>query len=200
MKIFIDNGHGQFTPGKRSPDGQFREYHYNRLLACRITSRLQSLGYDSELLVPEDDDISLKERCRRVNAWCLIHGAKNALCISIHFNAHGNGSRWTQACGWSIYTSKGQTAADQLATCLCNAALKNFTGHRMCFDWSDGDPDQEAGFYILKHTLCPAVLTESFFMDNRADLAFLQSRAGKQAIIDTHIEGIKDYLASISRR
>ena len=26
MKIFIDNGHGQFTAGKRSPDGQFREY------------------------------------------------------------------------------------------------------------------------------------------------------------------------------
>jgi len=25
MKILIDNGHGQFTPGKRSPDGNFRE-------------------------------------------------------------------------------------------------------------------------------------------------------------------------------
>ena len=28
MKILIDNGHGVETPGKRSPDGRFREYAY----------------------------------------------------------------------------------------------------------------------------------------------------------------------------
>ena len=44
MKIFIDNGHGQFTAGKRSPDGQFREYHYNRIVARRVTAKLQELG------------------------------------------------------------------------------------------------------------------------------------------------------------
>lgn len=68
MKIFIDNGHGQFTAGKRSPDGEFREYYYNRIVARRVTSKLKELGYDAELLVPEDDDISLTERYRRVNA------------------------------------------------------------------------------------------------------------------------------------
>lgn len=26
MKILIDNGHGENTPGKRSPDGSLREY------------------------------------------------------------------------------------------------------------------------------------------------------------------------------
>lgn len=30
MKILIDNGHGENTPGKRSPDGTFREYAYTR--------------------------------------------------------------------------------------------------------------------------------------------------------------------------
>ena len=30
MKILIDPGHGVFTPGKRSPDGEFREGIYNR--------------------------------------------------------------------------------------------------------------------------------------------------------------------------
>ena len=28
MKILIDNGHGENTPGKRSPDGSLREYAY----------------------------------------------------------------------------------------------------------------------------------------------------------------------------
>ncbi len=64
MKIFIDNGHGHFTPGKRSPDGQLREAFFNREIARRIVLDLQYGGYDAELLVPEDDDISLKERCR----------------------------------------------------------------------------------------------------------------------------------------
>ena len=197
MKIFIDNGHGQFTPGKRSPDGQFREYHHNRLLARRITSRLQSLGYDAELLVPEDDDISLRERCRRVNAWCLIHGAKNALCISIHFNAHGNGNSWTQACGWSIYTSKGQTAADSLATAIAEAAMKNLPQMKMRSDFSDGDIDWEEDFYILRHTLCPCVLSENGFMTNEKECRWLQTEEALEALTRTHVEGIVSYLSAL---
>ena len=32
---------------------------------------------------------------------------------------------------------------------------------RLRSDYSDGDIDREEDFYILKHTLCPAVLTEN---------------------------------------
>ena len=195
MKILIDNGHGIFTPGKRSPDGEFREAIYNREIARRVTSDLKDRGYDAELLVPEDDDISLQERCRRANAQCLLHGKNHVILVSIHVNAAGDGTKWMNATGWSVYTSIGKTAADQLATCLCEAAIKNFPGRRIRTDWSDGDPDFEEGFYILRHTLCPAVLTESFFMDNPDDLHFLQSRTGKQAVVDTHMEGITEYLA-----
>lgn len=31
-------------------------------------------------------------------------------------------------------------------------------------------------------------------MDSRSDLEYLQSRAVKQAIVDTHVEGIIEYL------
>ncbi len=67
MTILLDNGHGQDTPGKRSPDGFFREYAYTRFLAKQIQEHLIALGLDARLLVPELDDISLPERCRRVN-------------------------------------------------------------------------------------------------------------------------------------
>lgn len=30
MKVLIDNGHGENTPGKRSPDGRLREWAYTR--------------------------------------------------------------------------------------------------------------------------------------------------------------------------
>ena len=59
---------------------------------------------------------------------------------------------------------------------------------------SDGDMDWEEGFYILRKSLCPAVLIENFFMDFRSDLEYLQSRAGKQAVVATHVEGIVEWL------
>lgn len=85
-----------------------------------------------------------------------------------------------------------------MAGILYEAAIKNFPGRRIRTDFSDGDPDWEEGFYILRKSLCPAVLTENFFMDNHSDLEYLQSRAGKQAVVDTHIEGIIEYLDSLS--
>ena len=194
MKIFIDNGHGLMTAGKRSPDGLFREPFYNREIARRVVSDLRDRGLDAELLVPEDDDISLAERVRRVNAACFLLGKQNVILISIHVNAAGNGSKWLNATGWSAYTCKGQTESDRLAEILCEAAIKNFPGRRIRTDFSDGDSDWEEGFYLLRKSLCVAVLTENFFMDSRSDLEYLQSRAGKQAIIDTHVEGIIEYL------
>lgn len=196
MKIFIDNGHGQMTAGKRSPDGLFREPFYNREIARRVVSDLLDRGYDAELLVPEDDDVSLAERVRRVNTACFLLGKQNVILVSIHVNAAGNGSQWLNVTGWSVYTSKGQTASDKLAECLCQAAIKNFPGHRIRTDMSDGDMDWEEGFYILRKSLCVAVLTENFFMDSISDLEYLQSRAGKQAVVDTHVEGIIEYLSA----
>ena len=194
MKIFIDNGHGLMTAGKRSPDGQFREPFYNREIARRVVSDLRDRGLDAELLVPEDDDISLAERVRRVNTACFLLGKRNVILVSIHVNAAGNGSKWLNATGWSIYTCKGQTESDRLAEILCEAAIKNFPGRRIRTNFSDGDSDWEEGFYILRKSLCPAVLTENFFMDSRDDLEYLQSRAGKQAVVDTHVEGIVEWL------
>lgn len=131
MKIFIDNGHGRNTAGKRSLDGQFLEYYYNRIVARRVTAKPQALGLDAELLLPEEDDISLAERCRRVNAWCRVHGKENAICVSIHFNAYGNGSVWTSPSGWSIYTSIGNTAADKLADCIAKAAAVHLSSMKL---------------------------------------------------------------------
>ena len=195
MKILIDNGHGIQTKGKRSPDGKLLEYAYTRELARQVVTELKNKGYDAELLVPEEDDIPLSERVRRTNAHCQAFGKTNVILISIHVNAAGDGSKWMNATGWSCYTCKGQTESDRLATCLYDAAIKNFPDKRIRTDFSDADSDWEEGFYILRKSLCPAVLTENFFMDKLSDLEYLQSRAGKQAIIDTHVEGIAEYLS-----
>ena len=198
MKILIDNGHGRETAGKRSPDGRLLEWSYNREIARRVVASLSSLGLDAELLVPEDEDISLYERCRRVNRLCLQLGKRNVCLISIHVNAAGHGDKWYNAEGWCCYTSPGQTAGDVLANYLCQAALQNLPGHRMRFDYMDGDADQEAAFYILRHTACASCLTENGFMDCVRSCDFLLSDEGKQAIVDLHVQGIQEYVLSQS--
>lgn len=212
--ILIDNGHGYDTAGKCSPDNSLREYQWSREIAARIVADLKSKGYDAELLVPETNDVSLATRAARANAKCAALGTKNVLLVSIHSNAAGGDGKWKTAGGWCAYTSPGTTKADALATEIYKAAEKHFSGYISGFnakklagdydskqrpirtDYSDGDPDYEARFYILTQTRCPAVLTESLFQDNKADVAFLLSDDGKKRITDLHVEGIINYLKS----
>ena len=198
MKILIDNGHGENTAGKRSPDGKLREYLYAREIASDIERELKTKGFDAECIVRETVDVPLAERARRANEICARYGANNVILISVHCNASGNG-QWMNARGWSAYTSKGETKADKLADCLYEAAGKFFIGQKIRTDYSDSDPDWEENFYILSKTKCPAVLTENFFQDNKDDVAFLLSKAGKQAIVNCHVDGIMNYFKSLKK-
>ena len=109
-------------------------------------------------------------------------------------HAAGRGDRWLSARGWCAYTTRGNTRADALATALYDAARHHLPGHRLRTDYTDADPDQEADFYLLRHTSSPAVLTENLFMDNPTDCAFLLSKEGQQSLVDLHVDGITSYL------
>ena len=121
MKILIDNGHGQSTSGKRSPDGRFLEFQFNRTIAKQIV--------------------------------------------------------------------------DDLAEQLAKAAIKNLPQMKMRAEKSDGDMDYEENFYILRHTLCPAVLVENFFYDNPDDLRFLESEEGQARIVEALMKGVGRYVS-----
>lgn len=194
MKILVGNGHGSDTPGKCSPDGTFKEWIYTRRVAREVVKELQRGGYDAELLVTETTDVPLKERVRRVNNRCTIFGTKNVLYLSIHVNAAKNGE-WASARGFSCFTSKGQTVSDEVASVLYEVAEEIMPDQKLRKDYSDGDPDWESNFYVLKNTLCAAVLTENFFMDNKEDLEYLNSEVGFRNIVDVHVKGISKYLS-----
>lgn len=70
MKILLDPGHGSNTHGKRSQDGRFLEYRFNRDIALDVQKQLTLSGYDATILVPEDYDVSIRARTERVNTWC----------------------------------------------------------------------------------------------------------------------------------
>ena len=185
--ILFDNGHGQETPGKRSPlwkDGrQLFEWEFNRDMVRRIILKCYHAGIRSVKLVPEESDVLLKERCKRANMWYdRCNG--NCVVVSIHANAGGG-------TGFEVYTSPGQTKADEIATVLIEQLQQDFPEIKMRKDMADGDPDKEAEFYILKHTKAPAILAENLFMDNEADCQLLMTEDFRDKLADSYVSFLK---------
>ena len=194
MKVLIDPGHGIDTPGKRSPDGQFLEYLWNRQVADMLLERLVAMGIDASLVVTETNDVTLRNRVNRVNTICNKVGASQVLLVSIHANAAGNGSSWMNAKGWSCYTSKGKTKSDQVAECLYDAFEAEFPDRKIRKDMSDGDKDWEENFYVLEKSRCPAVLLENFFYDNKEECAWMLQDETKRRIASAAAKGIAKYV------
>ena len=185
--ILLDNGHGQETPGKRSPlwkDGrQLFEWEFSRDMVRRIILKCDHAGIRAVKLVPETFDVSLEERCKRANLWYdRCNG--NCIVVSIHANAGGG-------TGFEVYTSPGQTKADPIATALIEQLQQDFPEIKMRKDVADDDPDKEAGFYILKHTKAPAILAENLFMDNEADCQLLMAEDFRDKLADSYVSFLK---------
>ena len=194
MLILIDPGHGIDTHGKRSPDGKFIEYLWNRQVADLLLDRFMIMDIDASLVVTETNDISLATRVQRVNKICSKVGASNVILLSIHSNASGDGSKWMSAQGWSCYTSKGETKSDVIAECLYDAFEAEFADRKIRKDMSDGDRDWEENFYVLQKSKCPAVLLENFFYDNREECAWMLLEDTKRRIADAAVKGIIKYI------
>lgn len=202
--ICLDAGHGEETPGKRSPwsankvppELPFREYEYCREIVQRLADVLweENERYQVVIVTPEDYDVPLMERGMRVND--VVRDFKHTLSISIHNNAAGNGSEWKKAYGWSVWTTPGQNNSDKLAQCLYDAAVEVLTplGQKTRKDRSDGDDDYEAKFAMCRIPNCPAVLTENMFQDCVDEVKFLLSEEGKNAIVEIHRRGINDFV------
>lgn len=202
MIVIIDNGHGANTKGKRSPDGLLREAIWARETAYALFKALQARGVEATMITPEMQDVLLQTRVARINKLCRERGAKNCLLVSLHLNASGDGMTWGTARGFSAFVCKtASRRSKRFAELLTREAeARDLMGNRAMpkrdedgnrfWTWSWTDKD----IYILNKSDCPAVLTESGFMDNKADYAMLQSDAGRERIVALHVEAIMQYL------
>ena len=189
MRILLNNGHGKDTAGKRWTFGgtTFYEWESNRETVRRVAKKLDKLGIQYDIITPENNDVPLAERARRVNALCAKYGKENCLLLSVHSNASLNHN----ATGISVWTSKGKTKSDEYAEIFWQEAKNWCPNAKMLSDFSDGDHDFEAGFYMVTKTVCPAVLIESFFYDNLNDFNYLLSEEGREAIANWYVASIR---------
>jgi len=189
--LIIDNGHGASTPGKCSPDGRLKEWLYTRRLARAIAAKLEGMNIPCMLLVPGDWDEPLLSRCNRVNGIVRRYG--DAVLLSLHTNAAGNGREWCKASGWSVFVAPGAgEGSRRMARALYDeACARSVLGNRA----TPQGGYWEASYAILRKTVCPAVLTENMFHDNAADVGFLLSAGGFEIIVSLHVSGIARFIA-----
>lgn len=189
--VMLDNGHGANTKGKCSPDKSLLEYRWAREMVDLIIEQLSKLGIKAIKLVPEDIDVSLRERVKRANQ-IYKDSNKQAILISVHCNAAGADGKWHNASGWSVFIAQNASSnSKRLAQSLYKEAKKQgLQGNRSV-------PKEEywvQSLAICRDTNCPAILTENMFQDNKGDVAILLSDEGKKKIANVHVQGILNYI------
>lgn len=192
VKVLIDNGHGENTPGKCSPDKRLREYAYAREIARRVEKCLRCKGYEAQRIVEEETDVPLSERCKRVNDICKQVGTKNVLLVSIHNNAAGGDGKWHEARGFSAHVGlNASSKSKMLAQYLWNEAIQQgLKGNRSV----PAAPYIAQNLAICRDTNCPAVLTENLFQDNKEDVDLLLSEEGKEKVTAVHVNAIVEFI------
>lgn len=205
IHIIFDPGHANYDiqAGKCSPvlttaegwddavcyNGRFREGMFNRDIVRRLTEMFTRLGYTVHDTSPEDGNVTLQQRVRRANDWCKKYGTSNCIFVSIHANAAGNGKQWMSARGVSVHTCHNCSArSEQMARHILDTAVHDgFKGNR-------ANGFCKNNFYVVKHTLCPAVLVENLFYDNRDDIKILMSTEGRAAIAQYIFVGLCNFI------
>lgn len=193
MLIILGTAHGKNVSGKQSPDGLLKEYKWSREICHMIKERLNNEGIDCIIDIEDDIEKSLSERVNIVNNICEKHN-NDCIYVSIHINASGSDGKWHNANGWTVwvYEKCSQKSKEIALDFFEEAKKRNLLGNR----WVSPKKYNMGNLYVLRKTLCPAILTENMFQDNKDDVNFLLSEQGKREICDLHVESIKKILYS----
>lgn len=168
MKIFIDSGHNYQGADTGAIAGGVREQDITFKIADKLRVLLESNGYSVKMSRNSIEESlgssvseSLKKRCDLSNAW----GAD--LFVSIHCNAGGGKGTETY-----VYSDKGK-AYDTAKR--VNSAIVNK------LNLADRGVKVSKALYVLKHTVSPAMLIETAFIDNESDRQKLTLRQSEFA-------------------
>ena len=168
MKIVINGGHHPIHDCG-AVGSRVKEADVCMRLMLRVAVYLEKAGCDTMAV----QEYRLAEICKKANEW----GAE--LFVSIHCNAANKKARGTET-----FAYYGSNAGDALAHHIQSQIVSSI-----------GTVDRgvkEAGFYVLKHTACPAVLVECAFIDNVHDETLLIEKEDDFA--RAIARGVTDYI------
>lgn len=170
MKIVVNGGHepnvDSGAVGSRSTEAEITQK-----LMLLVSAYLEKAG--CEVMAVQTADLA--EICDVTNKW----GAD--ILVSIHCNAFNQKAKGTET--FAYYGSReGDALAHHIQSQIVTSLATTNRGVK------------EAGFHVLKHTKCTAVLVETAFIDNKGDEQLLLDKTDEFA--RAIARGVTDYVSA----
>ena len=169
-KVFLSAGHGGSDPGAVANGLYEKTINLNILLACKEVLEQHNVDIICSRIKDEDDPVT--QEVKEAN----ISGAD--IAVSIHTNA-GRGD------GFEAYYFDSSSSGKKLAS-LCEKQIKIL---------GQNSRGIKAGNHLqfVRKTTMPAVLVETFFMDNAEDKCFGDTVSKQSAIGVAYAKSILEY-------
>lgn len=171
-RVIIDPGHGGKDKGAHR--GSTYEKHLNLIVAKRVESLLKSKGMPVTMTRRSDKFVSLTKRAAIANRY------RNAIFISIHFNAH-TGTR-LKGVETYYYGEEGKKLAAHVHLRMLSRLKPR-----------NGDTRQRKDLAVLNKTRCPAILVECGYISNYTERKKILSSRYQYNCAKAIVDGIWAY-------
>ena len=182
--VIIDAGHGGYDPGALgyNSSGEIVAYEsrINLAVAKLVNKKLEENGVNVIMTRDTDKYISLAERAE------IENNSESDLFVSIHCNSIEN----SEINGTQVYYNPSNEVGAVLADNIYNQMLK-------LTNLAPKSTQNGANLYVIRSTVCPAVLVETAFISNVNDRKYLLSSAGQETMATAIANGIIETLESM---
>lgn len=194
IHVLIDNAGGEDGDIRQSPDGKVKEWELTRHVSRILQQRLLAAGIPATRIVPENIDVPLAERARRVNEIyerLTVNGC-SCLLLCITCSMTGRGYAWYYPSGFSAHVARnGKASCVELAKCLWIKAI----------DYElDGTAEIPASRYYISDTdlcwrcRCTNAEARLIYLDNKEDNIRVINRDTLDKYSMALCDGIKGFI------
>lgn len=189
--VVIDAGHGGHDPGKVSADGTL-EKDINLSIAQKLQSLLEQNGILVVMTREEDKDLASENAANRKNEDLrarvhLLQETSPVLMVSIHQNSYPE----ADVDGAQVFYYSGSEEGKLLGT-IVQESLKSEIkdgNHRVAKANKD--------YYLLKKSVCPAVIVECGFLSNPKEAVLLATEEYQEKLAFAIHLGILEYINTV---
>ena len=171
-KVFLGVGHGGSDPGAVK---YLREEDVNLQMALGCRDYLEANGVKVKMSRTKDENDTLNEEIKECNAY------KPDLAVDIHNNA-GGGDGFE--CYYHYKGGKSKTLAQNIEKEV-KAIGQNTRGIK-----TKKGADGQDYYGFIRETVCPSVITEGLFVDNKTDVKIADTVKEQKAFGEAIAKGI----------
>ncbi|WP_283592763.1 N-acetylmuramoyl-L-alanine amidase [Paraclostridium bifermentans] len=158
-KAFGGVGHGGKDPGALG--NGLREADINLLCALAWEKEMKRHNVETKLSRYKDENDDLSEEIRECNVF------NPDIAVDFHTNSGGGD-------GFEVFVSVVGTNSEKLGTLIEKEVVKIGQNSRGVKTKKRSDGRDYFGF--IRQTICPAVITECAFIDNKADISYIDTK------------------------